>query len=206
MKEGKLIILVAPSGGGKSTLAKRLFDDFDQLRLSVSATTRAPREGEQDGVHYYFISHDEFQQRIDNNEFVEWEEFYNGTRYGTLQSDIENKIKISPFIKDTIVIGDRRKFLSALIAIEFDTVSNWALRKNIPHTTYRDLSEKKQVKDLIWKEIVKANENTSSLEIRKFRMIPKELDHEDGELTATQKIKRNVLMEQFSDLIEEMYS
>ena len=59
---------------------------------------------------------------------------------------------------------------------------------------------------LIWKEIVKANEKTSSLEIRKFRMIPKELDHEDGELTATQKIKRNVLMEQFSDLIEEMYS
>ena len=120
--------------------------------------------------------------------------------------EIENKIKISPFIKDTIVIGDRRKFLSALIAIEFDTVSNWALRKNIPHTTYRDLSEKKEVKDLIWKEIVKANEKTSSLEIRKFRMIPKELDHEDGELTATQKIKRNVLMEQFSDLIEEMYS
>ena len=120
--------------------------------------------------------------------------------------EIENKIKISPFIKDTIVIGDRRKFLSALIAIEFDTVSNWALRKNIPHTTYRDLSEKKEVKDLVWREIVKANESTSSLEIRKFRMIPKELDHEDGELTATQKIKRNVLMEQFSDLIEEMYS
>ena len=120
--------------------------------------------------------------------------------------EIENRIKISPFIKDAIVIGDKRKFLSALIAIEFDTVSNWALRKNIPHTTYRDLSEKKEVKDLVWKEIIKANEQTSTLEIRKFRMIPKELDHEDGELTATQKIKRNVLMDQFSELIEEMYS
>ena len=120
--------------------------------------------------------------------------------------EIENKIKISPFIKDAIVIGDKRKFLSALIAIEFDTVSNWALRKNIPHTTYRDLSEKKEVQDLVWKEIIKANEQTSTLEIRKFRMIPKELDHEDGELTATQKIKRNVLMDQFSELIEGMYS
>ena len=88
---------------------------------------------------------------------------------------------------------------------QLETVSNWALRKNIAHTTYRDLSEKQEVKDLVWKEIVKANEQTSSLEIRKFRMIPKELDHEDGELTATQKIKRNVLMEQFSELIEEMY-
>jgi len=120
--------------------------------------------------------------------------------------EIENKIKISPFIKDAIVIGDKRKFLSALIAIEFDTVSNWALRRNIAHTTYRDLSEKQEVQDLVWKEIIKANEQTSSLEIRKFRMIPKELDHEDGELTATQKIKRNVLMDQFSELIEEMYS
>lgn len=120
--------------------------------------------------------------------------------------EIENKIKISPFIKDAIVIGDGRKFLSALIAIEFDTVSNWALRKNIPHTTYRDLSEKEEVRELVWKEITKANEQTSSLQVRKFRMIPKELDHEDGELTATQKIKRNVLIEQFEELIEEMYS
>ena len=120
--------------------------------------------------------------------------------------EIENKIKISPFIKDALVIGDKRKFLSALIAIEFETVSNWALRKNIAHTTYRDLSEKKEVIDLVWGEILKANAETSSLEIRKFKMIPKELDHEDGEMTATQKIKRNVLMEKFSDLIEEMYS
>ncbi len=121
-------------------------------------------------------------------------------------SEIENKIKVSPFIKEAIVIGDRRKFLSVLIGIEFDTVSNWALRKNIPHTTYRDLSEKQEVNDLVWREISKANEKTSSLEVRKFRMIPKELDHEEGELTATQKVKRNVLIEQFSDLIEEMYS
>ena len=121
-------------------------------------------------------------------------------------SEIENKIKVSPFVKEAIVIGDRRKFLSVLIGIEFDTVSNWALRKNIPHTTYRDLSEKDEVKDLVWKEISKANEKTSSLEVREFRMIPKELDHEEGERTATQKVKRNVLIEQFSDLIEEMYS
>ena len=121
-------------------------------------------------------------------------------------SEIENNIKVSPFIKEAIVIGDKRKFLSALIGIEFDTVSNWALRKNIPHTTYRDLSEKEEVKDLVWKEISKANSKTSTLEIRKFRMIPKELDHEEGELTATQKVKRNVLLEQFNELIEEMYS
>jgi len=120
-------------------------------------------------------------------------------------SEIENALKVSPFIKDAIVIGDKRKFLSALVAIEFDTVSNWALRKGITHTTYRDLSEKEEVRELIGKEIIRTNENTSTLEIRKFEMIPKELDHEEGELTATQKIKRNVLEDQFSELIESMY-
>ena len=120
-------------------------------------------------------------------------------------SEIENNIKISPFIKEAIVIGDERKFLSALIGIEFDTVSNWALRKNIPYTTYRNLSENEEVQNLVWKEIQKANKLTDSLAIRKFRMLTKELDHEDGDLTATQKVKRNVIMDRFPDLIEDMY-
>ena len=120
-------------------------------------------------------------------------------------SEIENNLKTSPYIKEAIVIGDDRKFLSCLVGIEYDIVSNWALRKNIPHTTYRNLSENEEVQKLIWNEILKANELTSSLELRKFRMITKELDHEDGDLTATQKAKRNVIMDKFSDLIDDMY-
>ena len=61
------------------------------------------------------------------------------------------------------------------------------------------------MRDLVSKEIIRANEETSSLQVRKFELIPKELDHEDGELTATQKIKRNVIIEQFSELVESMY-
>ncbi len=79
------------------------------------------------------------------------------------------------------------------------------MRKKIPFTTYRDLTEKPEVRDLVSKEIIRANEETSSLRVRKFELIPKELDHEDGELTATQKIKRNVIIEQFSELVESMY-
>lgn len=120
-------------------------------------------------------------------------------------SEIENKIKSSPYIKDALVVGDKRKFLTCLVAIEFDTVSNWALRKKIPFTTYRDLTEKPEVRELVSKDIVRANEETSSLQIRKFELIPKELDHEDGELTATQKLKRSVIVEQFSELVESMY-
>jgi len=88
-KKGNLIILTAPSGAGKSTFAKRLLKEFSNLAFSVSATTRQPRKGEQDGIEYYFLNKKEFEKKIKNNEFVEWEKFYNDTYYGTLRSDIE---------------------------------------------------------------------------------------------------------------------
>lgn len=88
--QGKIIILSAPSGSGKSTVIKRIIDD-EALRLgfSVSATSRAPRAGERHGREYYFISDEEFLRRIDAGDFVEWEEVYAGTHYGTLSSEVE---------------------------------------------------------------------------------------------------------------------
>ena len=121
-------------------------------------------------------------------------------------SEIENSLKTSPYIREAMVIGDGRKFLSALIGIELDTVGNWALRKGIPYTTYRDLSEKPEVIELIQKDVLATNEKFARVEhIRKFRLIPKELDHEDGELTATQKVKRSSMIDMFGDLVEDMY-
>ncbi|HET9260871.1 MAG TPA: AMP-binding protein [Acidimicrobiia bacterium] len=121
-------------------------------------------------------------------------------------SEIENSLKVSPFIKEAMVIGDGRKFLTALLAIEFDTVGDWATRKGIPYTTYRDLSEKPEVIELMQSIVNETNEKFARVEnIRKFRMIPKELDHEDGELTATQKLKRNAMSDMFGELITDMY-
>ncbi|HET8738326.1 MAG TPA: AMP-binding protein [Acidimicrobiia bacterium] len=121
-------------------------------------------------------------------------------------SEIENSLKVSPFIKEAMVIGDRRKYLTALLAIEFETVGDWATRRGIPYTTYRDLSEKPEVIELMQKIVNETNAKLAHVEqIRKFRMIPKELDHEDGELTATQKLKRSAMAEMFGDLIEDMY-
>ena len=122
-------------------------------------------------------------------------------------SEIENSLKTSPYVKEAMVIGDRRKYLAALIGIELETVGDWALRKNIPYTTYRDLSEKSEVLELIQGVVKETNEKFARVEeIKRFRMIPKELDHEDGELTATQKIKRSSMEETFNELIEEMYA
>ncbi len=88
-EKGKVIILVAPSGGGKSTMAQRVLEAFDSVKFSVSATTRSPREGEKQGREYYFLTPEEFQERVDRGDFLEWEEFYNGIRYGTLRPDVE---------------------------------------------------------------------------------------------------------------------
>jgi long-chain acyl-CoA synthetase len=122
-------------------------------------------------------------------------------------SELENHLKTSPFIKEAMVIGDRRKFITALIAIEYDTVGNWALRRQIPYTTYRDLAEKPEVIELIQGVVNEVNSKFASVEqIKKFRMIPKELDHEDGELTATMKLKRGAMEDMFGDLVESMYT
>ena len=121
-------------------------------------------------------------------------------------SEIENSLKASPYVKEAMVIGDRRKYVTALIGIELDTVGDWAQRNRIPYTTYRDLSEQEKVVQLIADAVASANDRFARVEqIKKFRLIPKELDHVEGELTATQKLKRNVVEEEFSDLVESMY-
>ena len=121
-------------------------------------------------------------------------------------SEIENSLKASPYIKEAMVIGDGRKYVTALIGIELETVGDWATRKGIPFTTYRDLGEKKEVLELVQGIVNDTNSKFATVEqIKKFRMIPKELDHEDGELTATQKLKRSSMMDMFTDLVESMY-
>lgn len=89
-KEGKIIIVSAPSGTGKSTIISHIIDDPAlKLGFSVSCTSRKPREGEKDGVNYYFVTEDEFERRVQAGGFIEWEEVYAGTRYGTLASEVD---------------------------------------------------------------------------------------------------------------------
>jgi long-chain acyl-CoA synthetase len=84
--------------------------------------------------------------------------------------------------------------------------SEWAQRKGITHTTYRDLSEKPEIRKLVQRAVDATNERFSRVEqIKKFELLTKELDHEDGELTATQKVKRSTIEDRFGDLIEAMY-
>ena len=85
----KVIIFSAPSGSGKSTIIDHLLKRVPNMEFSISATSRKPRAGEENGREYYFLSHDEFKQRVAAGDFVEWVEVYEGTCYGTLKSEIE---------------------------------------------------------------------------------------------------------------------
>lgn len=121
-------------------------------------------------------------------------------------SEIENALKASPYIKEAVVIGDGRRYLTALIGIELDTVGDWAQRKGLGFTTYRDLAEKPEVRALMQQIVKDVNDRFSSVEqIKDFRMLPKELDHEDGELTATQKVKRSAIDKTYRELVDSMY-
>ncbi|HSL60397.1 MAG TPA: AMP-binding protein [Desulfotignum sp.] len=119
---------------------------------------------------------------------------------------IENKLKASIYINDAVVIGDRRKYLTALIMIDEDNVAKYAQDNKIQFSTYRDLTQSPQVMELVDKEVAAVNQTLARVEnIRKFTILPKRLYEEDGEVTPTMKIKRKIVHDTFEDIIEAMY-
>jgi long-chain acyl-CoA synthetase len=121
-------------------------------------------------------------------------------------SEMENALKASPYIKEAVVIGDRRPYPVVLIGIELETVGDWANRRRLVYTTYRDLSEKPEVVKLVQGILDEVNPHFATVaQVKKFRLLPKPLDHSDGELTATQKVKRTAVAERYSELVEDMY-
>jgi long-chain acyl-CoA synthetase len=122
-------------------------------------------------------------------------------------SEIENRLKCSPYINEAIVIGDGRKFLTALIQIEYDNVAKWAQERSIPYTTFKSLAQNQEVYEMIKQEVNQANRDFAQVEtVKKFSLLDKELDHDDDELTATLKLRRKTVNKKFGHIIEEMYS
>lgn len=121
-------------------------------------------------------------------------------------SEIEKTMKASPYIKECIVVADGRKFVSALIQIDYETVAKWAEGRQIPFTHFRSLVEHPEVRALIDAEIARGNGQLAQVShIRRFHLLTKELDHDDGEVTATMKVRRSSIYKTYADVIEAMY-
>lgn len=120
--------------------------------------------------------------------------------------NIENQLKFSPYINDAIVIGDRLKFIAALIVLDEENVIQYAQDNKIPFTTYESLTKCPEIVELIDLEVQEVNKTLSHVEtVKKFTIVPKKLYEEDGEVTPTMKVKRKYINEKFGDLIKAMY-
>ncbi len=119
---------------------------------------------------------------------------------------LENKLKFSPYIQDAVVIGDRRKFVVALVLIDEDNVTKYAQDNRLPFATFAELTQAPEVQKLIAAEVDKVNRTLSQVEgIKKFALLPRRFYEEEGDVTPTKKVKRRNLEERYSELIESLY-
>jgi long-chain acyl-CoA synthetase len=121
-------------------------------------------------------------------------------------SEIENALTTSLYIKEAIVVGEGRNYLAALLQIDFDNVGKWAIDRNIPFTNFKNLAGLPQVSALVKEEVERINQQFARVEnIRRFKLLTKELDHDDDEMTATMKIRRANVYKKFAREIDEIY-
>jgi len=121
--------------------------------------------------------------------------------------DLENRLKFSPYIRDAVVVGDKRDFVVALVSIDMENVGHWARNRNVAYTTFTDLSQNLLVYGLIRQEIEKVNKRLPfKMRLVRFALLPKELHPDDEELTRTRKVRRRVIHERYGDLIEALFT
>lgn len=145
----KILIITAPSGAGKTSITKNLMDHFPQLSFSVSATTRSPRGTEQDGIDYYFISVDDFKNKIQHKDFAEWEMVYEGKYYGTLKSELK-----------------RIWSLGKVPILDIDVKGALHIRQQYPENTFSIFIEPPSVEVLRDRLLGRGTENEDSLQTR----------------------------------------
>lgn len=121
-------------------------------------------------------------------------------------SEIENALKDSEFIKEAIVVGEAKKYLGAIVQVDFDNVGRWARDRALPYTNYKSLSQLPEVNELVERVVNETNKRFARVEnIRRFAILEKELDHDDGELTATQKVRRAMIEKKFARELAIIY-
>jgi guanylate kinase len=179
--KGKLVIISAPSGAGKTTIVKHLLKSNLNLSFSVSATTRSPRAEESDGKDYYFLSMEEFRRRISNDEFVEWEEVYKDHLYGTLKSEID---RIRNMGSHVIFDVDARGGINLKKKFGTQAVALFIMPPSVSELQMRLISRGKDSPEKIKMRIEKAETEMKLANQFDFIVINSELDKAQAEAVA----------------------
>jgi len=157
MKRGKLIVISAPSGCGKTTIARTILQKYPTMLFSVSATTRAPRTGEQDGKDYFFLTKEDFQRRVQAGELVEWEEIYSDY-YGTLRSEVDRSL-------------NRGK----VMLFDVDVKGALSIKRHYPHDSVLIFIKPPNFEVLKQRLLNRKTENEATIK-RRLDRVPMELD------------------------------
>lgn len=174
-KQGKIIVLSAPSGCGKSSIIHKLLEGEDALPLefSVSATNRAPRTGETDGVSYHFMSTEDFREAVAAGRFIEWEEVYPGRYYGTLRSEIDNKIAAG---RDVILDIDVKGALNVKRIYGDKAVTIFILPPDVEELRRRLVGRATDSPEVIEQRVAKADYELGFAPQFDFRVVNDDLD------------------------------
>lgn len=189
----------------------RLVDGVLQLRSPaqmVGIWNRSDAEFAQEFDDGWVITGDSIEQVGDRFVMIDREKHFFNTSGGKRLSpqQIENAIKSSPYVSEAIAIGEQRKYVSALIEIDVEAVSFWAQSNGVAYSSFADLVGTDQVQELLSAEVARANQSLQRpAQVKKFKILPFELDPEHGDTTATRKVKRFQVAQQFHDEIEGMY-
>lgn len=159
--DGKMLVFAAPSGSGKTTIVRHLLDKYEQVAFSVSATTRPIRYYEEQGKDYYFLSNEDFRDKIENNAFVEWVEVYEGRFYGTLKAEVERLWKEGKYV-----------------LFDIDVVGAMKIKEHYGEKCLSVFIKPPGIKALIERLKNRKTESEESLKIRKERF-KKELEFEN---------------------------
>ena len=200
--EGVEVRVAEPDGEGLGKIMTRHPDMMRGYYRDPAATAQALRDGwmETGDAGYFKGSH-----LVVVDRFADLARTAGGARFSP--QHLENKLKFSPFIAEAVAVGDGREFLTALLCVRFAVTSKWAERRRVPFTNYADLAAREEVRGLIRAEVARVNESLLPAQrIRRFALLHKELDADDGELTRTKKVRRSVVEERYAGIISALYS
>ena len=198
VREGSITGIIGPNGAGKTSLLNCISGFYRDEKASAEVLAG----GWLHTGDVASLDPDGQLRIVDRKKAI----FVTSGGKNVSPSLVENALKVSPYIKEAVVLGEGERFVAALLQIDFENAGQWATERKLACTNFRSLTALPEVRELVTGEVERANAGLAPVEqVRTFRLLEKELDHDDNEVTATMKVRRKTIYEKFAPLIREIY-